>query len=473
MSYQIQSLDGTNYLIDESLWQRCIVEKALLLRYFALPLKENETTLWLGVDDFTNMRACETFAFLQNKRVEPVLIDRLALKSALQHLSPQVDLINDDTHSVYQSERLENEQRDEPIIQLINTILKAAIDYQASDIHCDPNQQGMTIRLRVDGILQIYQQLSLSIAQRVISRLKLLASLDISETRLPQDGRFEFKTDFKEVLDLRIAVLPTILGEKVVLRVQKNQPVTFTFTALGMTSEQEKTLSTILRQPQGLILVTGPTGSGKTISLYTILNYLNSIDKHILTAEDPVEIILPGIIQTQVNTALNIDFTVLLKNFLRQDPDIIMLGEIRDEDSARMAIRAAQTGHLVLSTLHTNDAPSAITRLQQFGIQPYEISHSLLLVIAQRLLRKQYVNTSTNNSKRNGPNELPPNPIYQGRIGIYQFLTLNSAEHLDYQLDYATLIDSGLVKVKQGVTDKAELLRVLGYDPQNKSTSYA
>lgn len=330
----------------------------------------------------------------------------------------------------------------------------------------------MTIRFRIDGILQIYQRLSLSIAQRVISRLKLLASLDISETRLPQDGRFEFKTDFKEVLDLRIAVLPTILGEKMVLRIQKNQPVTLTFSELGMTSEQEKTLSTILRQPQGLILVTGPTGSGKTITLYTILNYLNSIDKHILTAEDPVEIILPGIIQTQVNTALNIDFTVLLKNFLRQDPDIIMLGEIRDEDSARMAIRAAQTGHLVLSTLHTNDAPSAMTRLQQFGIKPYEISHSLLLVIAQRLLRKRHDNTSTN-SNQNAHQMLSQSSLYQGRIGIYQFLTLNPAEHLDYQLDYATLIDSGLAKVTTGVTDKAELLRVLGYDPQNKGTSYA
>ena len=308
--------------------------------------------------------------------------------------------------------------------------------------------------MRIDGVLQPQPIISKSLANRVISRLKLLAKLDISETRLPQDGRFQFKTTFSDILDFRLSTLPTHWGEKAVLRLQQNKPVQLSFAELGMTQNQQNQFQHALGQPQGLILVTGPTGSGKSISLYTALQWLNTPDKHIMTAEDPVEIELEGIIQTQVNPQIGLDFSRLLRTFLRQDPDIIMLGEIRDEESALMALRAAQTGHLVLSTLHTNDALSAISRLQQLGIQSHEIENSLLLVIAQRLVRKRCLKCSQHFSE-----SCDCHQGYQGRIGVYQFL---QCENNCYQTDFDSLYQSALEKVKDNITDLDEIQRVLG-----------
>ncbi|MCW9715382.1 GspE/PulE family protein [Avibacterium sp. 21-594] len=454
----VQSADGKQIKIPPHLWEKNQQQKELLLRYFALPLKEDEQHLWLAIDDLKNLAACETFAFMTGKIIEPILFESNELKRLLKELSPQVEenspVLNFymPKNDVLRSET-ESENQDEPVIQLLNQIFEQALQKNASDIHIEPQSETLQLRFRVDGVLQCQPTLSEGLAQRIISRLKLLARLDISETRLPQDGRFQFKTHFADVLDFRLSTLPTAYGEKAVLRLQKNKPISLDFTQLGMTETQQRTLQQALSQPQGLILVTGPTGSGKSITLYTALDWLNGTEKHILTAEDPIEITVPGVIQTQINPQIGLDFNRLLRTFLRQDPDIIMLGEIRDSESASIALRAAQTGHLVLSTLHTNDAPSAIARLKQLGIAQYEIENSLLLVIAQRLIRKKCTHQIPCDCHQG----------YAGRCGIYQFLQPHfENQQFSYQLDFPTLKESGLQKVQQNITDLAELERVLG-----------
>ncbi|MGV6988663.1 GspE/PulE family protein [Testudinibacter sp. P80/BLE/0925] len=457
MSYQLTSADGRFFQIETALWQKNCQQQALLLRYFALPLQEEEDCLWLGVESDQNLNAAEVFAFLHDKAVEVVVLESAVLKAALQQLSPQADQVQDYAQAVYQYQIQPEAQttQDEPIIQLLEQLFEQAMARRASDIHLEPNGDGLQVRFRIDGVMTLIQQINRTFAARLISRVKLLAQLDIAETRLPQDGRFQFSTTFNDVLDLRLSILPTRLGEKAVLRLQQNKPVTLAFSELGMNNAQQQAFAQALRQPQGLILVTGPTGSGKSISLYTALNSLNSQEKHILTAEDPIEISLDGIVQTQVNLAIGLDFKQLLRTFLRQDPDVIMLGEIRDEESAVMAIRAAQTGHLVLSTLHTNDAPSAIARLQQLGVKEYEIASCLLLVVAQRLLRRRC-------ECQNGDCAQCQHG-YAGRIGTYQFLTPHfTLSDFSYNLDFDSLYQSGVEKVDSGITDYAELHRVLG-----------
>lgn len=451
--------NGDIFVITPHLWQQNQQEHTLLLRYFALPLQEDEHCIWLGVESLGNLAACETFAFLKGKVVEPVLLSAADLKYFLQRLSPQSSLVEEAPVNFYTGQLPQQEEMrsDEPVIQLLNQIFEQALQQNVSDIHLEPTSKDLQIRFRVDGVLQKQSPLSLNLASRIISRLKLLAKLDISETRLPQDGRFQFKTPFSDVLDFRLSTLATHWGEKAVLRLQQNKPVHFSFAELGMTTQQQEAMQQALSQPQGLILVTGPTGSGKSISLYTALEWLNNAEKHILTAEDPIEIELEGIIQTQVNPQIGLDFACLLRTFLRQDPDVIMLGEIRDEESAAMALRAAQTGHLVLSTLHTNDAYSALSRLQQLGIQAHEIENSLLLVVAQRLVRKKCLSCQTEQGRCHCYQG------YLGRIGIYQFLqVVKQGEKIDYQLDFPSLLESAQQKIAQGLTDMAEIQRVLG-----------
>ncbi|AOF52693.1 protein transporter HofB [Rodentibacter caecimuris] len=455
LEHRITAQNGEIFSISSELWERNKQQQALFLHYFSLPLKEEENRLWLGVDSLSNLSACETIAFVTGKLVEPVLLDSTQLKDLLQQLSPQSVQVEEQINFYHPQEQEHQEKNDdEPIIQLLNRIFEAALQKNASDIHLETLQDCFQVRFRIDGVLQPQAPISKNLANRLISRLKLLAKLDISETRLPQDGRFQFKTTFSDILDFRLSTLPTHWGEKVVLRAQQNKPVELSFAELGMTESQQHTFQQALRQPQGLILVTGPTGSGKSISLYTALQWLNTPDKHIMTAEDPIEIELTGIIQSQINPQIGLDFSRLLRSFLRQDPDIIMLGEIRDEESATMALRAAQTGHLVLSTLHTNDAISAISRLQQLGIQQHEIESSLLLVIAQRLVRKRCQKCG-----QFSIDSCDCHQGYRGRIGVYQFL---HRQQNNYQTDFANLRQSGLEKVKQGITDEAEIYRVLG-----------
>lgn len=470
-SQVVVAISGEHIEIPLYLWQQNQQQKDILLRYFAIPLKQNEHTLWLGVDSLNNVTACETFSFLTGKLVEPVLLSNQQLKTLLQDLSPRHQGVEEEQVVYHSTEQRDiPEKNDEPVIHLLNQIFENALKYHASDIHLEPQPSCLQVRFRIDGVLQPQMPIARNLANRVISRLKLLAKLDISETRLPQDGRFHFKTTFSDILDFRLSTLPTNLGEKAVLRLQQNKPVQLSFAELGMNEKQCQSFQQALAQPQGLILVTGPTGSGKSISLYTALQFLNQADKHIMTAEDPIEIELEGIIQTQVNTLIGLDFSRLLRTFLRQDPDVIMLGEIRDEESAAMALRAAQTGHLVLSTLHTNDAYSAISRLQQLGIKSHEIESSLLLVIAQRLVRKcclkchEHFHSSELKCGQISDSFCDCYQGYQGRIGVYQFLQPRhlSQQNTQYQTDFATLYQSALEKVTLGLTDLREIERVLG-----------
>ncbi|HHW7519382.1 TPA: GspE/PulE family protein [Mannheimia haemolytica] len=463
MEYSVTDLNSQRFIeISAEQWQKNCNEKQILLRYLAIPLQETEEQLWLGIDDMQNLNACEIFAFIYHKQIEPVLISSDELKFLLNALSPeqssrQSEIYEENTaYSLAHSEQVD---RNDPIIQILENLFKFCLQHNASDIHFEPQKEKLLIRLRIDGVLHIYKTLPQSLSSRLISRIKLLAKLDISETRLPQDGQFHFKTILAETLDFRVSTLPTHFGEKVVLRLQKNKPTQVDFLELGFNPTQKANLLNALSQPQGLILVTGPTGSGKSITLYSALSHLNSSEKHILTAEDPIEIEIEGIIQTQVNRGINLDFSQLLRTFLRQDPDIIMLGEIRDEESAEMALRAAQTGHLVLSTLHTNDAPSAVERLLQLGIKEYELKNSLLLVIAQRLLRQVCV-------KCGGAGCEHCYQGYKGRIGVYQLLN-RSAKNFEKNtacLDFKTLADSAKEKLTEGKTNQAEILRVLGND---------
>ncbi|MBR0574519.1 MULTISPECIES: GspE/PulE family protein [Pasteurellaceae] len=461
MQYNVYDLNNEKvWTISEQRWQKNCNDSQLLLRYLVLPLKEDEHTLWLALDDEKNLNACEIFSFLTHKHIEPILISSDELKYFLNELSPNRmnDQINEPQIALYnQKNSDEIIDYQDPIIQLLDNIFKYSLQKEVSDIHIEPQKDLLVIRLRIDGVLQRYQTISQNMASRIISRIKLLAKLDISETRLPQDGQFYFQTQLNERLDFRVSTLPTYYGEKLVLRLQKNNPTNLDFVTLGFTQSQRKILINALNKPQGLILVTGPTGSGKSITLYSALNYLNQTDKHILTAEDPIEIVIEGIIQTQVNRSIGIDFSQLLRTFLRQDPDIIMLGEIRDQESAEIALRAAQTGHLVLSTLHTNDAPSAIERLLQLGIKEYEIKHSLQLVIAQRLIRKLCSNC-------NGTGCENCFEGYKGRIGVFQCLSKN-AKTFDKEtayLDFKTLYDSAKQKVAQNQTNLTEVMRVIG-----------
>lgn len=464
MEYSVTDLNSQRFIeISAEQWQKNCNEKQILLRYLAVPLQETEEQLWLGIDDMQNLNACEIFAFIYHKQIEPVLISSEELKFLLNALSPEQSSRQSEIYEenpLYPfSENTEQPDRNDPIIQILENLFKFCLQQSASDIHLEPQKERLLIRLRIDGVLHIYKSLPTSLSNRLISRVKLLAKLDISETRLPQDGQFHFKTLLAETLDFRVSTLPTHFGEKVVLRLQKNKPTHFDFLDLGFNPAQKANLLNALSQPQGLILVTGPTGSGKSITLYSALSHLNSSEKHILTAEDPIEIEIEGIIQTQVNRGINLDFSQLLRTFLRQDPDIIMLGEIRDEESAEMALRAAQTGHLVLSTLHTNDAPSAVERLLQLGIKEYELKNSLLLVIAQRLLRRVCV-------KCGGVGCEHCYQGYKGRIGVYQLFS-RSAKNFEKNtacLDFKTLADSAKEKLAEGKTNQAEILRVLGND---------
>ena len=445
--------------ISDDLWQRNCQEKHILQRYLAVPLQENNEKLWLGIDDEKNLNACEIFAFLLNKQIEPVVIASEDLKYLLNALSPEQSIFYEEGALLYQEQEQSLVDLNDPIIQLLDQLFQYALTHNASDIHLEPRKEKFVIRLRIDGVLHLYKQLSSHLSSRIISRLKLLAKLDISESRLPQDGQFSFTSTLSETLDFRVSTLPTHYGEKLVLRLQKNKPIHLDFRMLGLSSEQQEKLTQSLEQPQGLILVTGPTGSGKSITLYSALSYLNQTERHILTAEDPIEIEIDGLIQTQVNRGIDLDFSQLLRTFLRQDPDVIMLGEIRDEESAKMALRAAQTGHLVLSTLHTNDALSAIERLQQLGIQEYEIQNSLLLVIAQRLVRKLCV-------KCKGRGCEQCHQGYKGRVGVYQLLSrAEFAKNFDKQtacLDFPTLLASAKLKLAEEQTDLTELKRVFG-----------
>lgn len=438
--------------LDLTLLQNSNMKIDLIERHGVIPLSIQHHTLTLGITDPTNQQAVSLVAFQTGYSIKPVLISHEQLEQLIQtylqpnYLYSQVETTLAKLVAIEEpTTRLETqEQDDEPVITFVDTLIKDGIEKFISDIHIEPFAEHTRIRFRHDGLLSEAALIPNELAHRVITRLKIMANLNIAEKRLPQDGRIRFFT--KANFNIRINTCPTLFGEKVVLRILDNNQVHLDISALGLFPEQEQLLREKIALPQGLILVTGPTGSGKTITLYSILHHLNQIQRNICSVEDPVEIELPGINQVNIHPRAGLTFANVLHAFLRQDPDVIMVGEIRDHDTAQIAMQAAQTGHLVLSTLHTTHAAQALNRLQALGVAHDLIKNSLILVIAQRLIRKRCVNCKTSCTQCHDG--------FNGRIGIF--------EMLDQGKSTDSLRMNGEKQLARGITTRAEVDRVLG-----------
>ena len=489
-----------------------LVSEELLQKHQVLPIYKRGSKLFVGVSDPTNkMHALDEIKFHTNLVVEPILVDDDSLRRALdQWINASGSLGNafggDDDEGLENLEvgsdddaanesGVDAKGDDTPVVKFVNKVLIDAIKRGASDIHFEPYETDYRVRLRIDGILKQVAKAPVKLSQRIAARLKVMAQLDIAEKRVPQDGRIKLNISKSKQVDFRVSTLPTLFGEKVVLRILDGSAAKLGIDKLGYEPDQQKLFEDAIQKPYGMVLVTGPTGSGKTVSLYTALGILNDEMRNISTVEDPVEIRLPGVNQVQQNTKRGMTFAAALRSFLRQDPDIIMVGEIRDLETAEIAIKAAQTGHMVLSTLHTNDAPQTIARLMNMGIAPYNITSSVTLVIAQRLARRLC-------SRCKRPAELPHHALiaegfteaeisagftlyepvgceectegYKGRTGIYQVMPMSdeiativleggNALQIAEAAQRAGVRDlrqSALMKARNGVTSLAEINRV-------------
>jgi type IV pilus assembly protein PilB len=378
------------------------VDQKLIAKHRVMPLMLRGKRLFLAVSDPTNLQAIDEIKFQSGLRIDPVVVEQNKLQEYVSRALEAVDTsMSDMGEDDFDLESLEisggDEELDEsdsdaiddaPVVRFVNKVLLDAIKKGCSDVHFEPYEKTYRVRTRLDGILKNVATPPIMLAPKVSARLKVMARLDIAERRLPQDGRIKMKLSKSRSIDFRVNTCPTLFGEKIVLRILDPNSAKLGIDALGYDAVQKKLYMDALERPHGMILVTGPTGSGKTVSLYTGLNILNTEERNISTAEDPAEINLPGVNQVNVNNKVGLTFASALKAFLRQDPDIIMVGEIRDLETAEIGIKAAQTGHLVLSTLHTNDAPTTLTRLVDMGVKPYAIATSVRLIIAQRLARK-------------------------------------------------------------------------------------
>ncbi|ELB2893187.1 type IV-A pilus assembly ATPase PilB [Vibrio alginolyticus] len=481
--------------------------RELITRHNALPLQRTSSTLLLAVADPTNQQAEDDFRFATGLQIELVLADFRQLSAAIRRLYGrslsheksglkeinQEELANLVDVGADEIDNIEDLSQDEsPVSRYINQILLDAVRKGASDIHFEPYEKMYRVRLRCDGILIETQQPPSHLSRRLSARIKILSKLDIAERRLPQDGRIKLKLNQDTAIDMRVSTLPTLFGEKIVLRLLDSSSASLDIDKLGYSEQQKQLYLDALRRPQGMILMTGPTGSGKTVSLYTGLSILNKPEINISTAEDPVEINLSGINQVQVQPKIGFGFAEALRSFLRQDPDVVMVGEIRDLDTAEIAIKASQTGHLVLSTLHTNSAAETVIRLSNMGVESFNLASSLSLIIAQRLARKlcshckqsqeltvqlQHlgIQASDNIFKANpdGCNECTHG--YSGRTGIYEVMrfdeflsealikgaSVHELEKLAIANGMSTLQMSGIEKLKQGITSFSELQRVL------------
>ena len=389
-------------LNNDSIPQKLVDDK-LIRKHHTLPIAKRGNRLFLAVTDPTDLHALDEIKFNTGINTEAVLVEADKLRVAIdKYLNAQEETLGDalggldedlddlDIQAVDDAQAKDdpNEADEAPIVKYINKVLLDAIKIGASDIHFEPYEKSYRIRFRTDGVLTEMSRPPVNLATRMAARLKLMSQMDISERRLPQDGRIKLKVSKTRAIDFRVNTLPTLFGEKIVLRILDPSSAKLGIDALGYEDDQKKLYLDALAQSQGMILVTGPTGSGKTVSLYTGLNILNTSEVNISTAEDPVEINLEGINQVQMNTRVGLTFAESLRSFLRQDPDIIMVGEIRDLETAEIAIKASQTGHLVLSTLHTNSAPETLTRLLNMGVPAFNVATSVSLIIAQRLARR-------------------------------------------------------------------------------------
>jgi len=486
------------------------VDQKLVNKHRVLPLVRRGQRLFVGIADPTNLQAIDDIKFQTSLRIDPVVVEQDKLEERIVKAIEAVDTTMSDLGDDDDFADLENldvtgeddDQEDQssdiddaPVVKFVNKILLDAIKRGASDVHFEPYEKMYRVRTRLDGVLSEIATPPVALANKVCARLKVMSRMDIAERRVPQDGRIKMRLSKNRAIDFRVNTCPTLFGEKIVLRILDPSSAKLGIDALGYEEHQKELYNKHLQKPYGMILVTGPTGSGKTVSLYTGLNILNTVDRNISTAEDPAEINLPGINQVNVNPKVGLTFASSLKAFLRQDPDIIMVGEIRDLETAEIAIKAAQTGHLVLSTLHTNDAPRTLTRMVDMGVKPYAIATSVSLIIAQRLARKLCDNCKeTKDIPREalekegfeaedleegltifGPAGCKScNDGYKGRVGIFQVMEVSeamgriimeggNAMQIADQAASEGVIDlrrAGLNKVKDGVTSLEEVNRV-------------
>ena len=493
--------------LDKETQPKGLVSEKLIRQHHALPLWRRGNKLFVGVSDPTNHQAINDIQFSTGLNTEAILVEDDKLSEAIEkffdsHASGLEDMADVDLDGLDIESADDNKNDaiagqdadDAPVVRFVHKMLLDAIKSGSSDLHFEPYEKTYRVRMRTDGMLREVAKPPIQLASRIAARLKVMASLDISERRKPQDGRIKMRLSKSKSIDFRVNTLPTLWGEKVVIRILDPASAQMGIDALGYEPDQKDLYMAALKQPQGMILVTGPTGSGKTVSLYTGLNILNTVDINISTAEDPVEINMEGINQVNVNPKQGLDFAQALRSFLRQDPDVIMVGEIRDLETAEIAIKAAQTGHLVLSTLHTNSAAETLTRLHNMGIQGFNIATSVTLIIAQRLARKL-----CSHCKR--PIEIPRETLlkegfpeerigsftiyepvgcdqcnggYKGRVGIYEVVKntkdlqrLIMAEGNSLEIDsqmrkdgFNDLRTSGLIKAMHGVTSLEEINRV-------------
>ncbi|WBE24729.1 type IV-A pilus assembly ATPase PilB [Denitrificimonas caeni] len=490
--------------VNAEVFPKDLVSEKLALQHRVLPLYKRANKLYVAISDPGNHQAITDVQFSTGMTVEPLLVEDDKLGQAIDKLYESatgglegMDDVELDGLEVADEDgkaAATTDDADEtPVVRFVHKMLLDAIKGGSSDLHFEPYEKMYRVRFRTDGVLHEVAKPPIQLRDRISARLKVMASMDISERRKPQDGRIKLKVSANKSIDFRVNTLPTLWGEKIVMRILDSSSAKMGIDALGYEEDQKQLYLDALKQPQGMILVTGPTGSGKTVSLYTGLNILNTIDVNISTAEDPVEINLEGINQVNVNPKQGMDFTTALRAFLRQDPDVIMVGEIRDLETAEIAIKAAQTGHMVMSTLHTNSAAETLTRLRNMGVAAFNLATSVNLIIAQRLARKlcackQEVTVPNDVLLNEGfsPEQVGTfkvygpkgcdncNGGYKGRVGIYEVVKSTPALQriimedgnsidIDAQMrkdGFNSLRASGLLKVIQGVTSLAEVNRV-------------
>ena len=506
MEFGVSVLDLSSFSPD--MLPEKIVDEKLIRKHNALPLFKRGKRLFIAVSDPTNIQALDEIKFNTGLSTDAVLVDDAKLREAIERFlasseSSMGDLGDSDLEDIDidggdeekdDGATVAAEVDDAPIVKYVNKILLDAIRGGASDIHFEPYEKAYRVRYRTDGILKEMSKPSIKLAPKISARVKIMAQLDISERRVPQDGRIKMKLSKTKAIDFRVNTLPTLWGEKIVLRILDPSQAKLGIDVLGYEEDLKQLYLDALSQPQGMILVTGPTGSGKTVSLYTGLNILNTEERNISTAEDPAEINLEGVNQVNVNTKVGLGFAEALRAFLRQDPDIIMVGEIRDLETANIAIKAAQTGHLVLSTLHTNSAAETLTRMMNMGVPAFNIATSVTLIIAQRLGRRlcscketadipkdvllaegfteQQIETGFTLYRPKGCDKCTGG--YKGRVGIYEVVKITetlanmimeeaSSIKIAKQAQaegFASLRQSALEKVIQGVTSLEEANRV-------------
>jgi type IV pilus assembly protein PilB len=504
--YGIPSIDLADIEVDAEVLK--FIPEDVAQKYQLVPVKRSGATLSVAMVDPTNIFAIDDLKFLTGYNIQPFVVSESALKETIDRFydssatladvmsgmdDTDLEFIEDDIDDDLQD--LKKSTEDAPVVKLVNLILSDAIRKGASDIHVEPYEKYLRVRLRVDGVLQEVMKPPLRLKNALTSRLKIMSQLDIAERRLPQDGRIKLKIGKDKDIDIRMSVLPTLYGEKVVLRILDKGNLQLDMTKLGFEKDALKDFMDAIHQPWGMVLVTGPTGSGKTTTLYSALSDLNKMSENISTAEDPVEYNLAGVNQVQMHDEIGLNFAASLRSFLRQDPDIIMVGEIRDYETAEISVKAALTGHLVLSTLHTNDAPSTINRLLNMGVEPFLIASSTNLVLAQRLARQICSDCKEESDiPEQALLDIGANPEivssikcykgtgctacsdtgYKGRIALYEVmpmkeemkdLVLNGASSAELKseairLGMSTLRQSGIKKIAEGVTTIEEVTRV-------------